>query len=133
MRDEKKILGYLEEWMDSKYLRIRDAFMRIDTDGSGELDISEFEDLCISMGLSLSKAELKWVFERIDTDKSGEISFQEFDDHIRLQRKKLAILRNDKRVGGEKGDRTLYAKRDRDGPTGTVIDFDAPLIGSYRY
>ena len=37
MRDEKKILGYLEEWMDSKYLRIRDAFMRIDTDGSGEL------------------------------------------------------------------------------------------------
>ena len=133
MRDEKKILGYLEEWMDSKYLRIRDAFMRIDTDGSGELDISEFEDLCISMGLSLSKAELKWVFERIDTDKSGEISFQEFDDHIRLQRKKLAVLRNDKRVGGEKGDRTLYAKRDRDGPTGTVIDFNAPLIGSYRY
>ena len=40
LQDEKRIFSYLEQWMDSKYLRIRDAFKRIDTDGSGELDMS---------------------------------------------------------------------------------------------
>ena len=132
LQDEKRIFSYLEQWMDSKYLRIRDAFKRIDTDGSGELDINEFQDLCTSMGLTLSRSELQWIFERIDTDKSGEISFQEFDDHIRIQRKKLAMLRNDKRIGGEKGDRTTYAKMENS-YTGVSIDFTPPLVGSYRY
>ena len=132
LQDEKRIFSYLEQWMDSKYLRIRDAFKRIDTDGSGELDINEFQDLCASMGLALSQSELQWIFERIDTDKSGEISFQEFDDHIRIQRKKLAMLRNDKRIGGEKGDRTTYAKMENS-YSGVSLDFTPPLVGSYRY
>eukprot|EP00945_MAST-04E_sp_MAST-4E-sp1_P004665 g4665.t1 len=131
--DEERILGYLEEWMDTKYLRIRDAFLKIDKDGSGELDIKEFGEMCVSMGLELSNMELEWVFSRIDTDGSKEISFHEFDTHIRAQRQKLAMLRNDRRVGGDKGDRTVYAKRDRGAKSGTDLVFQPPMFGSYRY
>ena len=77
--------------------------------------------------------ELEWVFSRIDTDGSKEISFHEFDTHIRAQRQKLAMLRNDRRVGGDKGDRTVYAKRDRGAKSGTDLVFQPPMFGSYRY
>ena len=58
-------------------------FDSVDTDKSGEIDITELETLMNSiakeMGCdSLSKEDIQQGFDELDTDKSGSISFEEF-------------------------------------------------------
>jgi Ca2+-binding EF-hand superfamily protein len=57
---------------------VRDAFARVDKDGSGTIDISELERLLSQAGVYPSPAELDILYKRMDRDLDGEISFDEF-------------------------------------------------------
>eukprot|EP01050_Picozoa_sp_SAG11_P015247 SAG11_NODE_1955_length_4005_cov_2.390937_7_plen_160_part_00 len=46
----------------------------VDTDGSGELDLYEFEDALQRMGIELPIADMKLAFESLDEDGSGDIA-----------------------------------------------------------
>ena len=57
---------------------INDVFAKYDTDGSGDLDLYEFEDTLQSLGLRPRTDEIEMVFKSLDTDKSGGLSIDEF-------------------------------------------------------
>ena len=57
---------------------MRGAFEQFDTDSSGEIDPSEFEEAMKQMGLRLSSQESAALFSECDEDGSGSIEFKEF-------------------------------------------------------
>ena len=54
----------------------------MDTDGSGDIDMSEFEEAMSKLSSKkkpqASAEEMKAAFDEVDVDKSGEIDFEEF-------------------------------------------------------
>lgn len=56
----------------------RDAFVRVDKDGSGTIDVGELENLLNLAGLYPTAAELDVLYKRFDKDADGSISFEEF-------------------------------------------------------
>lgn len=56
---------------------LRHIFQVIDTDGSGTIDISEFE-VAMRGGSKLPSQRLKRIFNEIDANRSGEIDYTEF-------------------------------------------------------
>ena len=63
---------------------IRQAFDKVDTDKSGSIDLSELENLCISLNHPVNAAEVTELFKEIDTNHDGKISFEEFTAWFRL-------------------------------------------------
>ena len=61
-----------------KLAEYREAFDLFDEDGSGEIDVEEFENLMKTLGYNYTDIELKEMIEQIDIDGSGEIDFAEF-------------------------------------------------------
>ena len=59
---------------------VRAAFEKFDTDGSGTMEITEFNQLAGELGTfpPLSKAELAEAIEQIDNSMDGQITFDEF-------------------------------------------------------
>lgn len=55
-------------------------FGAIDTDGSGQIQISEFKAFVVPMGVSESAAEL--AFSKLDRDGSGQITSAEFAKNL---------------------------------------------------
>ena len=55
-----------------------DWFGRFDLDGSGDLDMLEFEDALCSIGLALGSIEIDVLFKSLDTDHSGGLDIDEF-------------------------------------------------------
>ena len=53
-------------------------FKEADKDGSGSLDLAEFEELMTTANLGLSKQELKMILADIDEDQNAQISYSEF-------------------------------------------------------
>lgn len=68
----------------------RQMFDKYDTDGSGDISITEFRKLCYDMGYYLSDLELDMDIKLLDQDGDGEISYSEFikwwenDDRFKL-------------------------------------------------
>ena len=48
--------------------KVKDIFRAIDSDGSGEIDISEFGDVMVLMGKELDETDLRDMFNEIDED-----------------------------------------------------------------
>ena len=57
---------------------VADWFGRFDLDGSGDLDMLEFEDALCSIGLALGSTEIDVLFKSLDTDHSGGLDIDEF-------------------------------------------------------
>ena len=59
---------------------VRAAFNKFDADGSGTMEITEFNQLAGELGTfpPLSKAELAEAIEQIDNSMDGQITFDEF-------------------------------------------------------
>jgi EF-hand domain pair len=57
---------------------IREAFDMFDKDGSGDIDVKEFQALAYMSGRVLSDAQAEAMVAELDTDKSGKIEFNEF-------------------------------------------------------
>jgi hypothetical protein len=51
---------------------------KYDTDGNGQLDLSEFQFYCFQKGHLVTVPELLRIFQQIDRDGSGEIDSDEF-------------------------------------------------------
>jgi Leucine-rich repeat (LRR) protein len=54
------------------------AFKKYDSDGSKCIDYMEFKAICVDLGLSLTKAELKDAMEHLDENHDGTIGEGEF-------------------------------------------------------
>ena len=54
------------------------TFNEFDEDGSGAVSTAEFALMLESLGMAMSKADLKGMIDAADEDKSGEIEFNEF-------------------------------------------------------
>ena len=72
------------------------AFKKFDTDGSGEMDSSEFASLAVELGTypPLKQEELDEAMRQLDNSADGKISFDEFwtwwitdDVHSALEQK----------------------------------------------
>ena len=55
-----------------------DLFREADTDGSGSLDLAEFEKLMATASLGLSSSEVKLLLSEADENADGCVSYQEF-------------------------------------------------------
>jgi len=60
--------------------RLRRAFKKIDTDGSGTLGLDEIKELIKKLGLEkeVTDADIEEGFKALDTSGDGQISFEEF-------------------------------------------------------
>ena len=57
---------------------LRKTFDDHDEDGSGAIDITEFERIAIDLGEPLSSEELQEIIKDLDKDGSGVVSYDEF-------------------------------------------------------
>ena len=57
---------------------MREAFQRADADGSGSLDLDEFQMVLMESEANLTRKEIKMLFLSIDEDESGKVDFEEF-------------------------------------------------------
>jgi Ca2+-binding EF-hand superfamily protein len=58
--------------------QLRETFGFNDTDGSGQLTLSEFMRFMADFDPDMSEEECRIGFEEIDTDRDGAITFDEF-------------------------------------------------------
>ena len=56
----------------------KELFDSFDTDGSGEIDAEELQQLCATLGNKMTLSEAKEMIEDIDIDGNGLIDFNEF-------------------------------------------------------
>jgi Ca2+-binding EF-hand superfamily protein len=57
---------------------LRDRFERVDSDGNGKIDQTEFGSLLDALGVGFSDAQIRAAFEAIDHNRSGLIDLEEF-------------------------------------------------------
>jgi hypothetical protein len=66
------------EFLERTRSKVMDVFQRIDTDGSGELDVDEFRHAFQLMGLDLPRSQVIKVIDKLDDDGNGNIDLEEF-------------------------------------------------------
>eukprot|EP00762_Andalucia_godoyi_P008107 ANDGO_02218.mRNA.1 Caltractin len=81
---------------------VRDAFLKLDSDGSGTLSRNEFRRFCRSVNLELTIPDVEALMNALDTDKSGEIDYDEFAAFMRgsatdaeIESEQLGMLNDD--------------------------------------
>ena len=62
--------------MDTPKLSAR--FERVDRDGNGKIDVSEFGQMLDELGLGYSDAQVRAAFESVDVNGSGLVDYDEF-------------------------------------------------------
>ena len=68
----------IDKLTDAQLDEFREAFNMFDKDGSGSIDVSELNDLMISVGQTCTEEELKEMVKAADSDGTGDIDFLEF-------------------------------------------------------
>jgi hypothetical protein len=72
---------------------IEELFAQFDSDGGGEIDITEFNSLVAKLGLDLTARQVGCFRREIDTDGGGTISLDEFIVAVSLRNYKLGAPR----------------------------------------
>ena len=78
-----------------------ELFESFDTDGSGEIDAEELQQLCATMGNTMTLEESKEMINDIDTDGNGLVDISEFLTmmlDIKNSPETIASAANDKRI-----------------------------------
>jgi Ca2+-binding EF-hand superfamily protein len=88
--DEIDLHEWLEYWMrrvsrlpnpaKQQEVIARNTFKKFDSDSSGSLDISEFDNVIRSLGAEFSDEEIAAAISELDSDHSGKIEQEEFVD-----------------------------------------------------
>ena len=68
----------MPELSDAKRQELREIFDHFDLNRNGKLEISEFRELLIALGGSLTPGEAEAGFDAIDDNNDGVISWSEF-------------------------------------------------------
>lgn len=71
--------------MKEKNERLKEAFERADTDGSGGISKEELVDCMNSLDYEFTREEVMLMADRADTDKDGSISFDEFSAFVHAE------------------------------------------------
>lgn len=79
IKHRQKEIGHLQEMFD-----------RIDVDCNGTMDLDEFQQLTVDVGLALNAIELQSLWLELDEDSSGEVEFDEFVKWFKGQNKGIA-------------------------------------------
>ncbi len=79
-RVEPKVLGQMDgcSTREERIAAAREAFVRVDKDGSGTIELDELEYLLNLAGVYPTAAEMDVLYTRFDLDRDGEISLPEF-------------------------------------------------------
>ena len=75
--EQLDIIVRLRERLDGSLQRMSDLFKAIDSSWDGLVDAAELGLALRSLGLDVTREELRELFASIDTDRSGEIDFRE--------------------------------------------------------
>lgn len=59
--------------------QLSDLFRRLDADGSGELDYSEFKRIAEKLELDIDAQVISEIFKQVDVEKTGTLSLKEFN------------------------------------------------------
>eukprot|EP01043_Picozoa_sp_COSAG02_P024092 COSAG02_NODE_1306_length_13342_cov_5.305822_3_plen_1617_part_00 len=81
-----KVFNQCFEYIHKSGHSATQIFSRVDTDGSGELDLLEFQESMRRMGQSLSPNQAFEIMAELDLDGSGTIGVSEFLDKLKQVR-----------------------------------------------
>lgn len=115
-RELGKSVGYD---IDADPDKLWKTFCEFDKDMGGTVDHGEFTAMIESLGMVLSKAEVKVMIEKADADKSGDIDFGEFAKVVLSKEGDMAKL-----FARKKDALTMAWRKDRVGPN---VEFDGPI------
>ena len=82
----ERVLSKLRNACVVSFERVVDTFRRWDTDQSGNIDLSEFQNACRLLGIDASDEVLSTVFHQLDADGGGTIEYVELAAELRLGR-----------------------------------------------
>jgi calcium-dependent protein kinase len=88
--------------VDYNEQEINEIIQRIDTDGDGEINYSEFLMAALNRNAMLSNERIEVAFRMFDTDGNGELSIQEVKNLLSLAKPvdEVTVLRALKEVDG---------------------------------
>jgi len=74
---------------EERFRSLRGAFLKMDTDQNGSIDVEELKTMCVSYNLPTDHVNA--VFSSLDTDQDGKIVFSEFSSRLSEKIKSLPI------------------------------------------
>lgn len=109
-----KVLSDIFEFIRKTNASATRIFSRVDSDGSGDLDVLEFQEALSKMGQELTPDQVHEIMSELDLDQSGTIGVSEFLDKLKHAEN---LRRSDMRKC-----KKLFEEADKDG-SGT-LDYD---------
>jgi hypothetical protein len=89
------VVFHVQSLMRANRGKLRDVFLNMDHDGGGSIDIDEFRQGLMHLGIELQEEEVAGVFSMIDTSGDGDVSLREFMAALAKPLKPLRIAFND--------------------------------------
>ena len=86
----------LREALAHSLSRVRDLFLKWDTDSGGKVERREFGIAFKELGFDAPKSEIDLLFEEVDKDKTGTITFNELH---KVLRQTAVVLKGGKAMG----------------------------------
>ena len=106
-----KVLSNVFDFINKTNASATRIFSRVDSDGTGDLDVLEFQEALRRMGQNLTPDQVHEIMNELDLDQSGTIGVSEFLDKLKLaESERQADMRKCKR---------LFQEADQDG-SGTL-------------